>query len=260
MTTAALLDLERPAVASSSSRPFAPARCSTRRDTSLSSQLSLSTSAALRSGNTHPRFRDRQLRLHRASHCSSPQVTSGATTTRSTESLRATVFTHDYACNSPLTLSDPSGESLGKRIGGKLLDSYRKGRLVIDEIIDCEELAELIGAMRWSLSDRQNDFTSNIHGWTFSDKEFKNHVRRFTDERALLEALLARYDELDCDELSAEEFVQIEKVLSKDPTELLGHPGRPGQSGWAKAADIARGAIEVGALVSAGIGAMVLAG
>ena len=125
MTTAALLDLERPPVASSSSRPFAPARCSTRRDTSLSSQLSLSASAALRSGNTRPRVRDHDLRPRRALHDPFPQVTSGATACRATKRLRATVFTQTdpleadigspypstyvYGNNNPTVYVDPSG-------------------------------------------------------------------------------------------------------------------------------------------------------
>ena len=126
MTTAALLDLERPPVASSSPRPFAPARCSTRRDTNLSSQLSLSASAALRSRNMRPRVRDRGLRPHRAPHGSSGQVMSGANYDRGTESLRATVFTQTdpqpmgaatpfesayvYGRNNPGVYVDPSGK------------------------------------------------------------------------------------------------------------------------------------------------------
>lgn len=125
VTTAALLDLERPSVASSSSRPLAPARCSARRAASLTSSLSLSAIGARRSGNTRSRVRDHGLRPHRAPRPSSPQVMSGANYDRNRKWCRATVFTQTdplqadigspypsayvYGNNNPLVFTDPSG-------------------------------------------------------------------------------------------------------------------------------------------------------
>jgi hypothetical protein len=80
---------------------------------------------ASRTRNTRPRIRDCDLRPRRPLHDLSPQVTSGATTTRSTELRRATVFTqtdpapaeegsqfesaYSYVSGRPGTTVDPSG-------------------------------------------------------------------------------------------------------------------------------------------------------
>ena len=125
MTTTALLDLERLSVASRSSRPLTPARCSARRTARLTPSLSVSAFGVPRCENTRPRFRNSELRPRRASQPQKCQVTSGANYDRGPKQWWVTVFTQTdpqqpdvgspyeasyvYGRNSPLVFTDPSG-------------------------------------------------------------------------------------------------------------------------------------------------------
>lgn len=125
MTTTALLDLERLSVASRSSRPLTPARCSARRTARLTPSLSVSAFGVPRCENTRPRFRNSELRPRRASQPQKCQVTSGANYDRGPKQWWVTVFTQTdpmpmgagtafesayvYGLNNPLRFVDPSG-------------------------------------------------------------------------------------------------------------------------------------------------------
>lgn len=145
MTTAALLDWKSPSTALCSSRSPSPVRWSTRRATSLSSQLSPSTLALPRFENTRSRVRECDLRTRRDSRHSFPQVTSVANYDSSPKRLRATVFTQNdplergvgtpgnsgyaYAANNPAVYTDPSGlrESSGRECREKYFAKVDSG-------------------------------------------------------------------------------------------------------------------------------------